>query len=146
MESSSEILGWTGEAILTWTNSGIKLRQGHSLNAIVDFEEQLNFQFPQDFKELYQKVNGFEDFEWNKHMFSLWSLDRILKEFQEDDNNNYVGFCDYLISSHSIGFFKTEEGVFKSYDQTKPIAKTFKASIDLINLNSDLLLMAIERV
>jgi hypothetical protein len=139
MESSSEILGWAGQAILTWTNSGIKLQQGLSLNTIMDFEEQLNFQFPQDFKELYQKVNGFEDFEWNKHMFSLWSLDRILKEFQEDDNNNYVGFCDYLISSHSIGFFKTEEGVFKSYDQTNPIAKTFKESIDLINSNLDLL-------
>jgi cell wall assembly regulator SMI1 len=83
MESSSEILGWTGQAILTWTNSGIKLQQGLSLNTIMDFEEQLNFQFPQDFKELYQKVNGFEDFEWNKQMFSLWSLNRILKEYQE---------------------------------------------------------------
>jgi hypothetical protein len=139
MESSSEILGWTGQAILTWTNSGIKLQQGLSLNTIMDFEEQLNFQFPQDFKELYQKVNGFEDFEWNKQMFSLWSLNRILKEYQEDDDDNYVGLCDYLISSHSIGFFKTEEGVFKSYDQTNPIAKTFKESIDLINSNLDLL-------
>ena len=106
MESSSEILGWTGQAILTWTNSGIKLQQGLSLNTIMDFEEQLNFQFPQDFKELYQKVNGFEDFEWNKQMFSLWSLNRILKEYQEDDDNNYVGLCDYLISSHSIGSLK----------------------------------------
>ena len=66
-------------------------------------------------------------------------MERILKEYQEDDDNNYVGFCDYLINSHSIGFFKSEEGIYKSYSQIHPIAKTFREAIDLINTNSDLL-------
>ena len=143
MKSSSDILSWADQAISTWTNSGIKLQHGLSLEVIKNFEAQLGFQFPADFRELYQKANGFEDFDWNKHMFSLWSLDRILREYQEDNDENYVGFCDYLINSHSIGFFKSEEGVYKSYNQIEPIAKTFKEAIELINTNSDLLYWSI---
>jgi hypothetical protein len=139
MESSSDILSWTDRAILVWTNSGIKFQPGVSLNIITSYEAQLDFQFQLDFKELYQKVNGFEDFDWNKHMFSLWSLERILKEYRENNDNNYVGFCDYLINSHSIGFFKSEKGVYKSYSQIEPIADTFREAIELINTNSDLL-------
>jgi len=77
MEGSSDILIWTEQTISTWTKSGIKLQSGLSLDAVMHFEEQLNFQFPPDFKELCQKVNGFEDFDWNKYMFSLWSLESI---------------------------------------------------------------------
>lgn len=106
---------------------------------IKTFEARIDFQFPPDFRELYQKVNGFEDFDWNIHMFSLWSLDRIAKEYQKDDDDNYVGFFDYLINSHSIGFFKSEKGVYKSYSHVESIATTFKEAIELINTNSDLL-------
>lgn len=99
----------------------------------------MDFQFPTDFKELFQKANGFEDFDWNGHMFSLWSIERILIEYREDKDNNYIGFCDFLINAHSIGFLKTDEGIFKSYTQIEPIAKTFREAIELINTNSDLL-------
>jgi hypothetical protein len=139
MESSSDILNWADQAVLTWTKSGIKLQAGLSLEVILGFEVQLDFRFPEDFRELYQKINGFKDFDWNKHMFSLWSLERIIKEYQKDDENNYVGFCDYLINSHSIGFFKSEEGIYKSYSQIEPIARTFREAIELINTNADLL-------
>jgi hypothetical protein len=139
LESSSDIISWADEAIATWTNSCIKLQPGLSLEAIRSFEEQLDFQFPPDFIELYQRANGFEGFDWNKDMFSLWPLERILKEYREDNDDNYVGFCDYLINSHSIGFFKSEQGVYKSYSQMQPIAKTFREAIELININSDLL-------
>jgi hypothetical protein len=138
-KNSSQTLSWTDRAISTWTKSGIKLQSGLSLDVIMHFEMQLGFQFPPDFRELYQKVNGFEDFDWNKDMFSLWSLERILKEYKEDDNDNYVGFCDYFIMSHTLGFLKKEEGIFNSYSQTEPIAKTFREAIELINTNSDLI-------
>jgi hypothetical protein len=139
MENSSDILSWTDEAISTWTKNGIKFQAGLSLEVIMTFEVQLHFRFPPDFRELYQKVNGFEDFYLNKHMFSLWSLERILKEYREDNDDNYLGFCDYLINSHSIGFIKREQGIYKSYSQIEPIARTFREAIELININSDLL-------
>jgi len=139
MNTPGQILSWTDQAISIWTTNGVKLQDGISSNAISDFEKLLNFKFPQDFIDLYLKANGFEDFDWNEHMFSLWSFDRILKEYQEDNNNNYIGFCDFLINSHSIGFFKTETGIFKNYDQTQAIANTFKEGIELINSNSGLI-------
>jgi hypothetical protein len=139
MDNPRQILSWTDEAISIWTTVGIKLQDRLSSDKISEFEKQLEYKFPQDFLDLYQKVNGFKDFDWNEHMFSLWSVDRILKEYQEDNDNNYVGFCDFLINSHSIGFFKTGKGIFKSYDQTQPIACTFEEAIALINSNSDLL-------
>lgn len=132
-------LSWTDQVIMVWISQGIKLQSGISIDRISDFEKKIDFKFPQDFIELYSKVNGFEDFDWNEHMFSLWSLDRILKEYQKDRDTNYIGFCDFLINSHSIGFLKTDNGIFKSYDQTQPIGNTFKEAIGLINSNSDLI-------
>jgi cell wall assembly regulator SMI1 len=89
MNNSKHTLSWTNQAIDLWTSKGIKLQNGISIDKISDFEKLLDFKFPQDFIELYFKANGFEDFDWNEHMFSLWSLDRILKEYQEDNDTNY---------------------------------------------------------
>ena len=139
MDNSKQASNWTDRSIDIWTSKGIKLQNGISIDKISEFEKLLDFKFPQDFTELYSKANGFEDFDWNENMFSLWSLDRILKEYREDGDTNYIGFCDYLINSHSIGFFKTDKGIFKSYDQTQPIGNTFKEGIELINSNSDLI-------
>ncbi len=138
MDNSKQISSWTDEAIAIWKANKTKLQDGISINKISEFEKLLEFKFPADFIDLYQKVNGFEDCDWNEHMFSLWSLERILKEYQEDDNENYIGFCDYLISSHSIGFFKADKLIYKSYEQIEPIANTFEKAIKLINSNSDL--------
>jgi hypothetical protein len=138
MDNSKQISSWTDEAIDIWTANKTKLQDGISISKISEFEKLLDFKFPADFIDLYQKVNGFEDCDWNEHMFSLWSLDRILKEYQEDGNENYIGFCDYLISSHSIGFFKPDKLIYKSYEQIEPVANTFEKAIKLINSNSDL--------
>lgn len=139
MDNSEQALCWTDQPIFYWTEKGIKLQAGISVDKIYDFEKLLDFAFPQDFVDLYKKVNGFQDFDWNEHMFSLWSLDRIVKEYQEDEDKNYVGFCDFLLNSHSIGFFKTDIGVYKGYDQTRSIANGFQDCILLLNLNDDLL-------
>jgi SMI1 / KNR4 family (SUKH-1) len=139
MDNSKQILSWADQSIGIWISKGIKLQDGVSIDKISTFEKQLDFKFPQDFIDLYSKTNGFEDFDWNENMFSLWSLDRILKEYQENGDTNYIGFCDFLINSHSIGFFKTDIGVYKSYDQIKSIAGNFQDFILLLNSNNDLL-------
>lgn len=139
MKDSKQTLNWTDQVIDIWISQGIELKNGLSIDKISNFEKLLNFEFPKDFTELYLKVNGFENSDWNENMFSLWSLDRIFKEYQEECDTNYIGFCDYLINSHTIGFFKTDKGVFKNYNQIQPIANTFKEGIELIISNSDLI-------
>lgn len=129
---------WIDETINGWKKTDVKMQSGIPIDYFIEFEKKLNFTFPDDFKKLYQKVNGFEYCDWNEHMFSLWSLERILEEFQSDKNENYIGFCDYLIHSHSIGFFKNREGIFINTEYDK-ICNTFEEFIGLLNSNSDLL-------
>ncbi len=139
MESLKEISDWADKVISIWNSKGIMLEKGVSVEEISELERLLDFRFPKDFVQLYTKANGFKALDWDENMFSFWPLDRILEEYQKDGDTNYIGFCDFLINSHSIGFFKTDEGIFKSYDQIQPIGNTFKEGIELIISNSDLI-------
>jgi len=71
---------WIETAISDWKLSDTKLNPGTSLAEIVNTEKLLGFNFPEDFKQLYLKVNGFVDWDWQQHMFSLWPLNRIVEE------------------------------------------------------------------
>jgi hypothetical protein len=131
---------WPDNAIIHWVNK-IELTPGASLEKIIETENAVGFEFPDSFKTLYMKVNGFGNNDWNENMISIWPLDRILKEYGRYDN--FVGFSDYLINSHVYGFLKGQQGIFKNYDLAESvpekIAETFEEAITLININSDLL-------
>ena len=129
---------WIDETINLLNKTDVKMQSGIPIEYFLEFEKKLDFIFPADFKEFYQKVNGFVDCDWNENMFSLWSLEKILEEFNDNEDNNYIGFCDYLIHSHSIGFFKNSEGIFINTEYEK-ICNTFEEFIFLLNSNSGLL-------
>jgi cell wall assembly regulator SMI1 len=137
MDTQKPILNWTDQAIAVWISQNIKLQKGVSIEEILNAERLLDFRFPQEFIDLYTKINGFKDLDWNEHMFSLWPLDRVLKEYMDGADKNYIGFCDYLISIHTIGFVKNKEGIFKNYDPAQSIGNTFKEGIEMINSNAD---------
>ncbi|AYL94193.1 SMI1/KNR4 family protein [Mucilaginibacter celer] len=127
---------WIKEAIELWQEDEVKMNPPATAVDIEKAETTLNFNFPDDFKALYTVVNGFEDYEWQEYMFSFWSLDRIIEEFAKSSNKHVVGFCDFLIMSHVIGFKRNEPGVFKDYSVAPGeefIAGTFKESISMIN-------------
>ena len=135
MDSPGQIRTWIDKATYAWYLGEVRLQKGATLDQIADCEKKLDFKFPQDFVELYLQINGFEDLDWNKHMFSLWSLKRIVTEYE---GGNFIGFCDFLINSHSIGFCRTDPRIYKNYDQKTPIAETFATAIEMINTSSDL--------
>lgn len=136
---NSRSLYWIDETISLWKSDNVRIQVGISADQISFYEKQLDFGFPSDFIDLYLRVNGFEDFEWEKNMFSLWSLDRILTEYHERNDPDFIGFCDFLVNSHCIGFWKEQKGIFKSYDRARPIAASFAETIGLINANSELI-------
>ena len=136
---SSRSLYWIDETISLWKSDNVRIQAGISAEQISFYEKQLAFEFPSDFIDMYLRVNGFEDFEWEKNMFSLWSLDRILTEYHEGNTPDFIGFCDFLVNSHCIGFWKAKKGIFKSYDNAQPIASSFAEAIGLINANSELI-------
>ena len=136
MNHPTNISRWTDEAVNAWAQSGANLLPGLPTSEILKAESYLNFKFPQDFIDLYQKANGFEYCDWNEHMFSFWSLDRIIDEYKADKDNTYVRFCDFLINTYSIGFSKDSEKIFKHFDRKDPVCDTFKEAVFLINLSS----------
>jgi hypothetical protein len=95
--------------------------------------------FPPAFLALYTQANGFKNRDWTEEMFSFWPIELIVEEYLQGTDPNFVGFCDYLFNSHTIGFLKNFEGIFKHYDLTKPIALSFEEGVELINGNSDLI-------
>jgi hypothetical protein len=140
------------EIIEQWKVEKIQLNPPATLDAINWVEETVNYTFPADFKELYLIADGFKDWDWRPNMFSLWPLQRIIDEYleelsrntdkspyQDKHAKNFVGFCDYLINSHQIGFFKNSIGVYKSYDEFNPIAQSFNEALQLINKDADLI-------
>jgi len=140
------------EIIEQWKVELIQLNPPATIDSIKRAEQIVHYTFPPDFKELYLISDGFKDRDWRPNMFSLWPLQRIIDEYseelsrntgnssyQDEHARNFVGFCDYLINIHQIGFFKNSIGVYKSYDEFNPIAQSFTEALQLINKDADLI-------
>jgi hypothetical protein len=130
---------WATSIVSFWLSANIKLEGAAALSEISEMEIGIGMRFPISFVELYKIANGFKDWDMNEHMISIWPLDRIKEEYTQNKDKNFVGFCDYLINSHHIGFLKNSPGIFKEYDEFNPIASTFEEAIELINSGSDLI-------
>ena len=137
MNQSFDLDTWVEATKKEWLSMLINLQPGVSRETIATVEAAVGFPFPEAMRMLYQAVNGFKDCAWTQGMISLWPMERILEEYKTNGDSNFVGFCDFLISSHMVGFYKDRPGVYKSYDEFNPIADTFEQAIELINLNSD---------
>tara|TARA_R110002051_G_scaffold175032_2_gene245104 strand:- start:34 stop:447 length:414 start_codon:yes stop_codon:yes gene_type:complete len=129
------------EIIEFWKSSNINLNRGAKLNDINNLEDYLNFEFPETFRQFYSNINGFEDFVYNENMFSIFSLERIKEEYTFSDNKNFIPFCDYLINSHQIGFYRNTKAVYTNYenilgDLNDKVADNFELSMIEILTNS----------
>ena len=130
------------EIIETWKNSEINLNEGAELTQINQLEKQIEYKFPEAFINFYTKINGFKDSDWNEHMFSMFSLERIKEEYETSENKDFIPFCDYLINCHQIGFSKKRDGVYINYenilgDFNDKVADNFELSLIEILKNSD---------
>jgi hypothetical protein len=106
---------WISDAVAQWKASGTKLNLPASISEIETAENTLDFKFPDDFKQLYLVMNGFEDWDMQEHSFSFWPLDRIIAEHNESDNKSFIGFSDWLIRCNTIGFIKESVGIHKDH-------------------------------
>ncbi len=126
--------------IQQWINEDIKLSPPATAHSIKATEEIIDFQFPDDCKEFYLKLDGFIDWGWTKSMFSIWPLAKIQEEYQNESDKNFIVFADYLVNAIQFGFVKGKEGVFKYNGETHEwIADTFSVAIALIDTDADIL-------
>jgi hypothetical protein len=101
----------------------IELNPGVTVAQLIEVEDQLDFKFSDSFKNFYLSYNGFKEDVMDQSFLYLWPIQKVLLNF--DNENEFIGFCDFMVNSHSIGFLKTRQGIFKSYAQVKPICQTF---------------------
>ncbi|MEH0152584.1 SMI1/KNR4 family protein [Limibacter armeniacum] len=121
-----------------WQTKGIAVNVGANYDDILILEKQISFSFPEDFKIFYQSLNGFKERDWTTNMFSLFPLERIKEEYEfEQNEKNLIPICDYLISSHHLGYIKGEEGIFKDYNQTERVCNNLVELLDLIDSDSE---------
>lgn len=144
MNNLQEIDTWTNKVVDLWRTQNLKIGKGVSLDIIDKAEQYLSIKFPESFKELYKKANGFSEMDWNEHMFCVWSLERMTEEHDYKRHPDFVGFCDFLINSHWIGFVRDRPGIFKRYDlkgysDPEKIADSFEDAIDMINTNAEII-------
>lgn len=127
------------EIIDNWGIIGIKLNAPATIDVLKKVQENINFQFPDDFINFYLRINGFKDWDMTNEMFSIWTLERIEEEVLKSDNTNFVPFCDYLINSYRYGFHKDKLGIYKEYysDMTYKLTDTFEETIKLIYMDSE---------
>ncbi|MBN9385451.1 MAG: hypothetical protein J0H74_32155 [Chitinophagaceae bacterium] len=137
MNPTFDFHAWATATKKEWLSKSIKLERGASPEAIVLAEAATSFSFPTEMRILYQLVDGFNNWDWTEGMISLWPMQRIREEYKLNENPNFVGFADFLINSHTIGFYKDRPGIYKSYDEFNPIADNFIHVIELINRNAD---------
>ncbi len=87
-----------------WLRHGIKLNDGASENALAAFEAMHEVRLPEDLREYFASVNGFDDtvddndvtflrLEDMKPLSEYWSSDVA-------DAESYFVFADYSISAH----------------------------------------------
>ena len=126
------------ELIQTWEHTDLKLNEPAPTELIMDTQQKLDFTFPDDFINFYKQVNGFKDWDVIGNMFSIWPLERIVEEYEQSLDKDFIPFCDFLIDSHRIGYLRTQSGTYKNIDLTK-VADTFEETIQLIIENSRLL-------
>lgn len=138
-ENDKQIAEWVDSVERTWKGWDVKLNKGASEAEIVKVELVTGIVLSPAMEQLYKRVNGFLDWNMSDNMFSIWSLDRICEQYIELNEEEFVGFSDYMIMAHFIGFIKGREGVFKDYERSEAIAGSFMEAIDLINCDSALI-------
>jgi hypothetical protein len=120
-----------------WQSKGIEVNNGAADENILMLEKQISFNFPEDFKTFYRSLNGFKDRDWTPNMFSLFPLERIKEEYEfEQNEKNFIPICDYLISSHHLGYLKGEQGIFNDYNQKEKVCENLIELLDLIDSDS----------
>ena len=97
-------------------DSGIEISTPAKLSEIADFEMQIGFSLPIDFREFYLTCNGFG---CNEDIFNIIPLQDI-RLHQQDHGNNWFYFSEYMIYSDMWGLRRTTTGQFEIFNGSYP--------------------------
>jgi hypothetical protein len=132
----------TVEALKTfWVRQGIKLRRGATELEFAAFEARYNVRLPEDVREYFASVNGFDGSEhWmtDKEVITFLALDEMkpLSEYWSPavaDSDSYFVFADYSLAAHvyaiRLDSSRHRNDVAVVYDRTVEVASSFSEFI-----------------
>jgi len=90
-------------AIEKWKLEGVALNPPIEESVVVAKLSVLGRPYSRDVLGLYAAIGGMEDGYSDSHMWSLWSLERVVSETTRYDRP-YILFGDFLIDSHFYCF------------------------------------------
>jgi SMI1 / KNR4 family (SUKH-1) len=130
------------EALKTfWLRQGIKLRPGAVVDDFTAFEGRYNVRLPEDMREYFAAVNGFDGSEhWmtDDELITFLGLDEIkpLSEYWSPfvaDSDGYFVFADHSLSAHvyaiRLDTSCRENEVVVVYDRLIKVAGSFSEFI-----------------
>jgi hypothetical protein len=86
-----------------WRREGINLLPPNEKSAVISMLSGIGRKYSRDVVALYCAVGGMVDGESDSHVWSLWSLDRVISETSRYDRPDIL-FADFLIDSHLYCF------------------------------------------
>lgn len=108
-----------------WLQQGIKLKLGASEIELFAFENKYDVRLPEDLKDYFSTVNGFEDSDVDEDVITFLPLDEIeplSKAWSlKPETKSYFIFADYSISCHVYAIqltndIKLNNPIFIAYD------------------------------
>ncbi len=105
-------------------DSGIDINPPANLPDIAEFERQIGFSLPNDFREFYLTCNGFG---CNEDIFNVVPLHEI-REHQQDYGNDWFYFSEYMIYCDMWGLRLTSTGQYEIFNGSYP-SKTMTSSL-----------------
>ncbi len=99
-------MAFVGELVKKhWVRQGIKLCRGASSEEIATFESKYNVRLPEDMRECFSMVNGFENGECDDEFITFFSLEGIERLNASAWGisalaDSYFVFADWSISAH----------------------------------------------
>jgi hypothetical protein len=94
--------------------SGIIIKSPVAGPEIQNFERQIGFELPPDFKEFYSICNGFE---CTEDIFRMVSIEEALK-YEQDYGKNWFHFAEYMIYSDMWSLRKTDTGNYEIFNKS----------------------------
>lgn len=96
--------------------SGIEINPPATFSDITEFENEIGFALPSDFREFYLTCNGFG---CNEDIFNMIPLQNIRK-YPQNFGKNWFHFSEYMIYSEMWGLRRTSEGKFEIFNDSHP--------------------------
>ena len=86
-------------AVNYWRSQSVPLLPAATNEEIEAAFARSNCSLSSDVRRLYAATGGFSDYATDDNSWSLWSLDRLVRE-NHDRDSDHLWFADWLISSH----------------------------------------------